>query len=216
MGNSGSSNKISAQDKAILDMKNQRDKLRQYQKRITVLTDREKEIAKECLAKGQTDKAKLALRRKKYQESLLSKTDAQLAQLEQLTSDVEFALVQKDILYGLQQGTAVLKEIHKEMGGIENVEKLLADNEEARAYQEEISELLANKMSNADEDEVEDELEALEREVNSVAVDGIIMPAPPTTQPQFSPEEKAQMAKDRAARRARERAAEQASQPMLA
>jgi hypothetical protein len=117
-------------------MKNQRDKLRQYQKRITVLTDREKEIAKECLAKGQTDKAKLALRRKKYQESLLSKTDAQLAQLEQLTSDVEFALVQKDVLYGLQQGTAVLKEIHKEMGGIENVEKLLADNEEARAYQE--------------------------------------------------------------------------------
>jgi charged multivesicular body protein 6 len=155
MGNSSSSNKISAQDKyattismnaprlltswllrAILDMKNQRDKLRQYQKRITVLTDREKEIAKECLAKGQTDKAKLALRRKKYQESLLSKTDAQLAQLEILTSDVEFALVQKDVLYGLQQGTAVLKEIHKEMGGIENVEKLLADNEEARAYQE--------------------------------------------------------------------------------
>jgi charged multivesicular body protein 6 len=117
-------------------MKNQRDKLRQYQKRITVLTDREKEIAKECLAKGDTNKAKLALRRKKYQESLLSKTDAQLAQLEILTSDVEFALVQKDVLYGLQQGTAVLKEIHKEMGGIENVEKLLGENEEARAYQE--------------------------------------------------------------------------------
>lgn len=122
--------------RAILDMKNQRDKLHQYQKRITVLTDREKEIAKECLAKGDTTRAKLALRRKKYQESLLAKTDAQLAQLEQLTSDVEFALVQKDVLYGLQQGTAVLKEIHKEMGGIENVEKLLGESEEARAYQE--------------------------------------------------------------------------------
>lgn len=117
-------------------MKNQRDKLRQYQRRITVLTDREKEIAKQCLLKGDTTRAKLALRRKKYQESLLSKTDAQLAQLEVLTSDVEFALVQKDVLYGLQQGTAVLKEIHKEMGGIENVEKLLGENEEARAYQE--------------------------------------------------------------------------------
>ncbi|KAF1846401.1 charged multivesicular body protein-like protein 6 [Cucurbitaria berberidis CBS 394.84] len=211
MGNSSSSNKISAQDKAILDMKNQRDKLRQYQKRITVLTDREKEIAKECLAKGNTDKAKLALRRKKYQESLLSKTDAQLAQLEQLTSDVEFALVQKDVIYGLQQGTAVLKEIHREMGGIENVEKLLGENEEATAYQEEISELLANKMSNQDEDEVEDELEALEAEVN-----GVTLPDAPVAQPQFTLEEKAQMAKDRAARRARERAAEQASQPMLA
>ncbi|CBX91505.1 similar to charged multivesicular body protein 6 [Plenodomus lingam JN3] len=211
MGNSGSSNRISAQDKAILDMKNQRDKLRQYQKRITVLTDREKAIAKECLAKGDTDKAKLALRRKKYQESLLSKTDAQLAQLEQLTSDVEFALVQKDVLFGLQQGTAVLKEIHREMGGIENVEKLLGENEEARAYQEEISELLANKMSNQEEDEVEDELEALEAEVN-----GVQLPNAPVAQPQFTAEEKAQMAKDRAARRARERAAEQASQPMLA
>lgn len=117
-------------------MKNQRDKLRQYQKRITILTDREKAVAKECLAKGDTDRAKLALRRKKYQEGLIQKTDAQLAQLEQLTSDVEFALVQKDVLYGLQQGTAVLKEIHKEMGGIENVEKLLGENAEARAYQE--------------------------------------------------------------------------------
>ena len=122
--------------RAILDMKNQRDKLRQYQKRITVLTDREKAIAKECLAKGDTDRAKLALRRKKYQEGLIQKTDAQLAQLEQLTSDVEFALVQKDVLFGLQQGTAVLKEIHKEMGGIENVEKLLGENAEARAYQD--------------------------------------------------------------------------------
>jgi hypothetical protein len=117
-------------------MKIQRDKLRQYQKRITVLTDREKAIAKQCLAKGDMDKAKLALRRKKYQEGLIAKTDAQLAQLEQLTSDVEFALVQKDVVFGLQQGTAVLKEIHREMGGIENVEKLLGESEEARAYQE--------------------------------------------------------------------------------
>ena len=213
-------------------MKNQRDKLRQYQKRITVLTDREKAIAKECLARGDTNRAKLALRRKKYQEGLIQKTDAQLAQLEQLTSDVEFALVQKDVLYGLQQGTAVLKEIHREMGGIENVEKLLGENAEARAYQEvflclprylfyilmiqEISELLANKMSNQDEDEVEDELEALEREVNPPT----LLPDPPFKQPDFTPEQKAQMAKDRAQRRARERAAEQAqeqrAEPMLA
>ncbi|KAF2627161.1 charged multivesicular body protein-like protein 6 [Macroventuria anomochaeta] len=213
MGNSSSSNKISAQDKAILDMKNQRDKLRQYQKRITVLTNHEKAIAKECLAKGDTNRAKLALRRKKYQEGLIQKTDAQLAQLEQLSSDVEFALVQKDVLYGLQQGTAVLKEIHKEMGGIENVEKLLGENAEARAYQEEISELLANKMSNQDEDEVEDELEALEQEVN-----GVTLPDPPVKQPEFTPEQKAKISRDRAQRRAQERAAEQeqTAEPMLA
>lgn len=117
-------------------MKNQRDKLHQYQRRITVLTDREREIAKEMLAKGDKPRALLALRRKKYQESLLSKTDAQLEQLEKLTSSVEFAQVQKDVVFGLQQGTQVLNEIHKEMGGIENVEKLMGETAEAIAYQQ--------------------------------------------------------------------------------
>ncbi|KPI35849.1 Charged multivesicular body protein 6 [Cyphellophora attinorum] len=165
MGNAGSKNKISAQDKAILDMKNQRDKLHQYQKRITILTARETEVARTCLARGDKPRALLALRRKKYQESLLSKTDAQLEQLEKLTSSVEFALVQKDVLYGLSQGTEVLKKINREMGGVEAVEKLMEESAEARAYQEEISQALAGQMSNEEEDEVEDELEALEREV---------------------------------------------------
>ncbi len=117
-------------------MKTQRDKLHQYQRRITILTDRETSIAKELLAKGDRRRALLALRRKKYQETLLAKTDAQLEQLERLTDEVDFALVQKDVLFGLQQGTNVLKEIHKEMGGIEQVEKLMGENEEARAYQQ--------------------------------------------------------------------------------
>lgn len=86
----------------------------------------------------------------------------------------------------------------------------------ADMWLQEISELLANKMSNADEDEVEDELEAMERELNPAKEDELRRLNPPTKQPEFTAEEKAQMAKDRAARRARERAAEQASQPMLA
>src|SRR4051794_12742579 len=101
-------------------MKIQRDRLHQYQRRITVLTNKETEIAKQLLAKGDKKRALLALRRKKYQESLLSKTDAQLEQLEKLTASVEFAQIQKDVIFGLQQGTKVLSEIHAEMGGIEH------------------------------------------------------------------------------------------------
>lgn len=121
---------------AILDLKNQRDKLHQYQKRITVLTTRETEIAKECLARNDRRSALLALRRKKYQETLLAKSDGQLEQLQQLVGQVEFSLVQKDVLFGLQQGTQVLQAINKEMGGIEGVEKLMGETEEARSYQE--------------------------------------------------------------------------------
>lgn len=122
--------------RAILDLKNQRDKLHQYQKRITVLTDRETQIAKQMLAQGDKKRALLALRRKKYQESLLSRTDDQLQQLEQLTHNVEFARIQKDVVFGLQRGTEVLREIHAEMGGIEHVEKLMGETADAIAYQE--------------------------------------------------------------------------------
>lgn len=87
------------------------------------------------LAQGDRKKALLALRRKKYQQSLLAKTDSQLEQLESLTSSVEFAKIQKDIVFGLQQGTKVLKEIHTEMGGIDHVEKLMGETAEAIAYQ---------------------------------------------------------------------------------
>lgn len=161
-------------------MKLQRDKLHQYQKRITVLTNRETEIARECLAKGRKDKALLALRRKKYQESLLSTADGQLEQLQRLMADVEFAQMQVGVLEGLKQGTRVLNQIHAEMGGIERVEKLLEENAEARAYEREVSELLGGQLSNADEDEVEEELERLR-----VAVEGpaAVLPNVPKGQP---------------------------------
>jgi charged multivesicular body protein 6 len=68
-------------------------------------------------------------------------------------------------------------------------------------------------MSNQDEDEVEDELEALEAEGKYTFP---VLPKVPAEPLQFTPQEKAQRAKDRAARRARELASEQASQPMLA
>ncbi|KAL8288094.1 hypothetical protein RB597_000266 [Gaeumannomyces tritici] len=174
MGNNGS--KVTSQDRAILDLKNQRDKLHRYQKRITQLTDKETEIARRMLAQGDKKRALLALRRKKYQESLLSKTDAQLDQLEKLVNSVEFALISKDVVFGLEQGTKVLEQIHKEMGGIEHVEKLMGDTADAIAYQKEISEMLGGSMSNQDEDEVEVELAALEEEVS-----GVSLPSAPNT-----------------------------------
>ena len=135
----------------MTSLKLQRDKLKQYQRRIQVILDREHQIAKECLANGQKDKALVALRRRKYQETLLSRTYGQLGNLEELVSllalypfdnvfnlfqvsTIEFSLVEQSVLHGLKQGNAVLKEIHKEMN-IESVEKLLGETQDAIAYQ---------------------------------------------------------------------------------
>ena len=75
---------IGCPDLAILDLKIQRDKLHQYQKRIQTVLSQEKQLAKEALAQGNKSKALLILRRRKYQEQVLVKADQQLETLEQL------------------------------------------------------------------------------------------------------------------------------------
>ncbi|KAK0389855.1 hypothetical protein NLU13_3428 [Sarocladium strictum] len=165
MGGKQSKGSVTEKDKAILDLKIQRDRLLQYQKRIDVLVGVETENARRALADGDEPRARLALRKRKYQQSLRAKTDGQLQQVEQLASQVELAQIQKDVLTGLQQGTKALMDIHAEIGGIEKVEKLMNDSADQMAYQKEISELLGSKMSTEDEAEVEDELAALEAEV---------------------------------------------------
>ncbi|PCH33849.1 hypothetical protein WOLCODRAFT_135354 [Wolfiporia cocos MD-104 SS10] len=163
MGGSQSTPKITAQDRAILDLKLQRDKVKQYQKKIQAVLDREHEIAKQQLAAGNKDRALSALRRRKYQESLLVKTDGQLENLEKLVSTIEFSLIEMSVLHGLQQGNEVLKQIHKEMD-LESVEKLLEETQEAREYQREIDEMLASVLTVEDEEAVQSELKVLQGE----------------------------------------------------
>ena len=61
-------------------------------------------------------------------------TDPRLCARARQVSSIEFSLVEKDVLFGLKQGNAVLKEIHKEMD-LESVEKLMSDTAEGIAYQ---------------------------------------------------------------------------------
>ncbi|TBU34613.1 Snf7 family [Dichomitus squalens] len=184
MGGNQSVPKITKQDRAILDLKLQRDEVRKYQKKIQVVLDREHEIAKQQLAAGNKDRALSALRRRKYQEGLLVKTDAQLENLEKLVSTIEFSLVEVSVLHGLQQGNVALKEIHKELN-IENVERVLEETQEAREYQREIDEMLANSLSLEDEEAVQAELRELQLETLGVEDAGrpVQLPSVPTERP---------------------------------
>ncbi|KAI0375307.1 hypothetical protein BV20DRAFT_985833 [Pilatotrama ljubarskyi] len=180
MGGNQSVPKITKQDRAILES---RDKVRQYQKKIQAVLDREHEIAKQQLAAGRKDRALIALRKRKYQESLLVKTDAQLENLEKLVSTIEFSLVEVSVLHGLQQGNEVLKEIHKELN-IENVERILEETAEAREYQREIDMMLAGSLSVEDEEAVQAELHELQLETLGVSEERPInLPSVPTAEP---------------------------------
>lgn len=153
---------ISAQDRAILDLKVQRDKLKLYQRRIQVVLDRELAIARHHLAQDDKKRALLALRKKKYQQSLLDKTDIQLLNLEELVNSIEFALVESQVVKGLRDGVQVLKQLNDEMR-MEDVEKLMDDNADALAYQKDVEELLTGSISPEQDAEALEELEQLEK-----------------------------------------------------
>lgn len=165
MGNTASTNpKVTPHDKAILQLKLQRDKLSKSKQKIQIVINRENQIAKQLIKANDLEKAKLTLRKKKRQQSLLDNLERQSSTLEELIDTIEFKLIEKDIFYGLQEGNKVLKEINSEMS-MEKVEKILDDSAEAVSYQAELSERLGNVLTNNEELEVDDELRQLELEM---------------------------------------------------
>ncbi|XP_064541398.1 charged multivesicular body protein 6-A [Drosophila montana] len=159
--------RITDHDKAVLQLKQQRDRLKQYQKRIELQLENDRLLAKKCLQQGRKDRAKLLLRKKKYQESLLSNADKQLDNLEKLAADLEFAQVEMKVLDGLKQGNAALKKVH-DMLDINEVEKIMDETREGIEKQQEIDAILTDVLTQEDEDDVLAELDALEAEEQRV------------------------------------------------
>ncbi|CAO1361216.1 unnamed protein product [Diamesa hyperborea] len=152
--------RITEQDKAVLQLKQQRDKIKQYQKRIEQSLIKDRELAKLCISKGQKPRALLILRKKKYQENLLGNTDKELEVLEKLTADLEFAQVQQQVIEGLKVGNEALKKVH-EVLTIDEVERIMDETREGIEKQQEIDTILSGALTDQDEDEVNAELEAL-------------------------------------------------------
>lgn len=152
--------RVSEHDKAVLQVKQQRDKLKQYQQRIANSLEAERQLAKRLLSEGKRDRAKLLLRKKKFGEQLLSKTDGQLENLEIIINDLEFAQVEKEVIKGLQVGNEALKKVN-ELISIEDVEKILDETRESIEKQREIDEMLQGVLTNEDEEDVEKEFEKM-------------------------------------------------------
>ncbi|XP_059099005.1 charged multivesicular body protein 6-like isoform X1 [Tigriopus californicus] len=173
-----SSSRITEQDQAILKLKKQRDQLKMYQKRIEGVLEKDRLMAKTLLTAGKRDRAKLLLRKKKYQEGLLTRTDGQLETLERLVQDLEFAQIEKQVIDGLRVGNDALKKAN-EMFSIEEIESIMDDSREAIAKQQEIDSLISGQLSSEDEDEVLAELEALGQEIQGPEPD-LKLPEVPT------------------------------------
>ncbi|CAG2063570.1 unnamed protein product, partial [Timema podura] len=121
--------RVTEYDKSILQLKQQRDKLKLYQRRIEQSLEKDKELARKLLRDGKKDRAKLLLRKKRFQEQQLEKTDTQLDNMERLVHDLEFSQVEMQVLDGLKSGNEALKKIHDVLS-VDEVERILEETRE--------------------------------------------------------------------------------------
>lgn len=152
--------RVTEQDKAVHQLKVQRDTLKKYQEKINIQLVKEREVAKRLLREGKREKAKLLLKKKRYFESTLEKTDQQLENLQGLVDNIEYAQVEMKVVDGLKQGNECLKQMHKLMS-IEDVERIMEETQESIEYQREIDELLGQNLTQEDEDAIAEELESI-------------------------------------------------------
>eukprot|EP00026_Physarum_polycephalum_P016667 Phypoly_transcript_17630.p1 GENE.Phypoly_transcript_17630~~Phypoly_transcript_17630.p1 ORF type:complete len:212 (+),score=61.27 Phypoly_transcript_17630:108-743(+) len=184
--------KVTAHDRAVLDLKVQRDKLKQYHIKINAVIERETEIIKQCMKENKKKQAMIALKKKKYQEGLLEKSQQQLDNIQTMVDSVEFTIMERKVFESLKEGNKTLNALHSEMS-VEDVEDLMAETADAIAYQNEIETALAGKLTQEDEDDILAELEELEKEVSGVNklpnVPTTTLPASDVTQPDIVEEE---------------------------
>ncbi|XP_053207884.1 charged multivesicular body protein 6-B-like [Panonychus citri] len=157
--------KVTEQDRAVLQLKQQRDKIKQYQKRIQSRLEDERNLARQLLQNGQKERALTILKKKKYFENVIAKQDGLLETLEKLVDDISFAQIEVQVVEGLEQGNKALKELNKILS-IERVETILEETREGVEKQREIDQIISGAFDDEDEAELMEELNQITREMD--------------------------------------------------
>lgn len=155
---------ITAEDESIASLK----ELTEYlEHQTTILNKRIDELAataKDAVTRKNRVAALAALKSKKLAESSLATRFATLSQLEEVAAKIEQAADNVQLVKVMSSSTGVLKSLNAKVGGAERVEEVVDHLREQMSQADEVGSILAESGPAVDEGEIDDELEAMEKE----------------------------------------------------
>lgn len=170
------SQNVSEKDKATLELKNARDRLKKYRKRLEIESQKLTEQAKEHIRLQQRDRAMLLLKLRKHKEKAVDEINNQLISVMQQIEDLEWAAISVQVLNAIKSGTSLLNAIHDEIS-VDDVQSLLDETTEAIEVENQINAVLAGSITSLDESDLLAELDQLTADPSQVNVQ---LPQEPT------------------------------------
>ena len=162
---------ITAQDRAVLDLKNARDKLRRFQARLDAESELLTTRAAQLLRDGKKDRALLTLKFRRFRQDKANQVDGQLLRLEDMVSAIRWEERQSEVVTALREGNEALKSLHEDMG---DVSALMDETRDQLEMEREVSALLSGETTD-DSD--------LLAELDAMAAPALDLPAAPSSLP---------------------------------
>lgn len=152
--------------KAIVELREHIQMLNKKRTHLELQINDQDQLARKHLATNKV-MAKNALKRKKGYEANLMKIENQIDSLETQLTAIEGANLNLETMKAMKQGAQAMKQIHGEYD-VDKVENTMDDIREQVELAEEISEAISRPVGGeyVDEDELDEELAALQEEEN--------------------------------------------------
>lgn len=149
-------------DRTVLDLKNARDKLRRFRKKLDEDCVRLKDKAAVYLDNNQKERAISLLKLRKYKTKEADNVESQLFNLMNMINTVEFEVQNVEVLQAMQKGTEALNKMHENIS-LETVERILDESREAIELENQIANMISAEFTKNDDDEIEEEYERIKK-----------------------------------------------------
>ena len=163
---------LSDTEKAILDCKSCRDKIKRYIKSLEQKSENSMTKVRELLQKKQRDRAKFYLKQSKLFSEQTKIADGQLETINQQISNIESTTNMNECAAVLSNGNKVLKQLQNEVN-IEHWENIRDDLDELKERDDEIKEFFKEKGIEQEEldEQCDDEINKLLEEIHGNDID---------------------------------------------